>query len=143
MSRSRHQRTVAGCSTMPAPRPVSGSGERSSTVTSHPRSPRTCAAVSPPSDPPATRTLGRRLTRPTLVAPPDRVGRACDRPEGDVHTRPRPRPPPPHPRSPPPLPDPTPPPPLRPLVPLPAAVALAMAVSLAPAPPGGAATTSA
>src|SRR4029079_18084210 len=43
---------------MPAPRACSAADERSKTVTSHPASRSTSAAVSPPTDPPVTTTRG-------------------------------------------------------------------------------------
>ena len=89
---------------MPAPRPVSGTGERSSTVTSQPAPASTWAAVSPPIEPPATRTRGpcsprpARTARRTLPAPdarpPDRGTGGCDPSVRPVHTRGRPPPPP-------------------------------------------------
>src|SRR4249920_130001 len=56
--RSVRYRSVASRVAMPAPRACSAADERSKTVTSHPASRSTSAAVSPPTDPPVTTTRG-------------------------------------------------------------------------------------
>src|SRR5262245_44431102 len=55
---------------MPAPRLSSSAVDRSNTSTSQPRSRRTSAAVSPPSEPPTTPTRGQPLTGPLDAARP-------------------------------------------------------------------------
>src|SRR5437868_10111474 len=56
--RSVRYRRVASRAAMPAPRACSAADDRSKTVTSHPASRSTSAAVSPPTDPPVTATRG-------------------------------------------------------------------------------------
>src|SRR5919109_2627362 len=54
---------VSSSTTMPTPRLSSSAVDRSNTSTSQPRSRRTSAAVSPPSDPPTTATRGQLPAR--------------------------------------------------------------------------------
>ena len=54
---------------MPAPRACSAADERSKTVTSHPASRSTSAAVSPPTDPPVTATRGIIAYGPAAYGP--------------------------------------------------------------------------
>src|SRR5258707_2997353 len=77
--RSVRYRSVASRAAMPAPRACSAADDRSKTVTSHPASRSTSAAVSPPTDPPMTMTRGMAAPCwPTLgwpgtdLGPPER-----------------------------------------------------------------------
>src|SRR5260370_544880 len=67
--RSVRYRSVASRAAMPAPRACSAAEDRSKTVTSHPASRSTSAAVSPPTDPPMTATRGMEDTG---LGPPER-----------------------------------------------------------------------
>src|SRR5580704_12557163 len=68
--RSVRYRRVASRAAMPAPRACSAADDRSNTVTSHPASRSTSAAVRPPTDPPVTTTRGMAAPCwPTLGRP--------------------------------------------------------------------------
>ena len=56
---------------MPAPRACSAADDRSKTVTSHPASRSTSAAVSPPTDPPMTATRGIIVYGPVVYGRPN------------------------------------------------------------------------